>query len=134
ARRPTFEPSLGLSRLETVRASPAAITQRAGRAARLEPGVCVRLWSEGETRALPAFDRPEILDADLASLALDLAAWGASDPGALAWLDPPPKPAWSEAIALLKRIGALDDAGALTAHGRAIAAMPLPPRLAHMAL
>lgn len=134
ARRPTFEPGLGLSRLETVRASQAAITQRAGRAGRLEPGVCVRLWSEGETRALPEFDRPEILDADLASLALDLAAWGARDPAALAWLDPPPKPAWNEAIALLKRIGALDEAGALTAHGRAVADMPLPPRLAHMVI
>jgi ATP-dependent helicase HrpB len=134
ARRPTFEPSLGLSRLETVRASQAAITQRAGRAGRLEPGVCVRLWSEGETRALPTFDRPEILDADLASLALDLAAWGASDPTALAWLDPPPKPAWAEALALLKRIGALDEAGMLTDHGRAVAALPLPPRLAHMVI
>ena len=68
ARRPRFEPALGLSRLETVRASQAAITQRAGRAGRLEPGVCWRLWSEGETRALPAFDRPEILDADLSGL------------------------------------------------------------------
>ena len=134
ARRPMFEPSLGLSRLETVRASQAAITQRAGRAGRLEPGVCVRLWSEGETRALPEFDRPEILDADLASLALDLAAWGAKDPTALAWLDPPPKPAWNEAVALLKRISALDESGALTAHGRAVAAMPLPPRLAHMVI
>lgn len=134
ARRPTFEPGLGLSRLETVRASQAAITQRAGRAGRLEPGVCVRLWSEGETRALPAFDRPEILDADLASLALDLAAWGASDPGALAWLDPPPKPAWAEAVALLKRIGALDEAGVLTPHGRAVADLPLPPCLAHMVI
>lgn len=134
ARRPVFEPGLGLSRLETVRASQAAITQRAGRAGRLEPGVCVRLWSEGETRALPAFDRPEILDADLASLALDLAAWGAPDPAALAWLDPPPKPAWAEALALLKRVGALDENGALTPHGSAIAALPLPPRLAHMVI
>jgi ATP-dependent helicase HrpB len=134
ARRPTFEPSLGLSRLATVRASQAAITQRAGRAGRLEPGVCVRLWSEGETRALPEFDRPEILDADLSRLALDLAAWGASDPGALAWLDTPPKPAWAEAVALLKRLGALDGAGALTEHGRAVAALPLPPRLAHMVI
>lgn len=132
ARRPRYEPALGLSRLETVRASQAAITQRAGRAGRLEPGVCWRLWSEGETRALPAFDRPEIMDADLAGLALDLAAWGVSDPAALTWLDPPPKPAWSEAIALLKRLRALDEEGRLTAHGAAIAKLPLPPRLAHM--
>jgi len=134
ARRPRYEPALGLSRLETVRASQAAITQRAGRAGRLEPGVCWRLWSEGETRALPAFDRPEIMDADLAGLALDLAAWGVSDPSALTWLDPPPKPAWSEAIALLKRLRALDDEGRLTPHGAAIAKLPLPPRLAHMVI
>jgi ATP-dependent helicase HrpB len=134
ARRPRYEPALGLSRLETVRASQAAITQRAGRAGRLEPGVCWRLWSEGETRALPAFERPEILDADLSGLALDLAAWGVSDPATLAWLDPPPKPAWNEAIALLTRLAALDEAGRLTAHGTAIAELPLPPRLAHMVL
>jgi ATP-dependent helicase HrpB len=134
ARRPRFEPALGLSRLETVRASQAAITQRAGRAGRLEEGVCWRLWSEGETRALPEFDRPEMLDADLSGLVLDLAAWGVSDPATLAWLDPPPKPAWNEAIALLKRIGALDEAGRLTAHGAAIARLPLPPRLAHMVI
>ncbi|HVK80567.1 MAG TPA: ATP-dependent helicase C-terminal domain-containing protein, partial [Verrucomicrobiae bacterium] len=134
ARRPRFEPALGLSRLETVRASQAAITQRAGRAGRLEPGVCWRLWGEGETRALPEFDRPEMLDADLSGLALDLAAWGVSDPTTLAWLDPPPKPAWSEALALLKRIGALDESGRLTEHGGAVARLPLPPRLAHMVI
>jgi ATP-dependent helicase HrpB len=134
ARRPRFEPALGLSRLETVRASQASIAQRAGRAGRLEAGVCWRLWSEGETRALPEFDRPEILDADLSGLALDLAAWGTCDPSALTWLDPPPKPAWNEAVALLKRVGALDDALRLTEHGRAIARLPLPPRLAHMVM
>ncbi len=134
ARRPKFEPALGLSRLETVRASQAAITQRAGRAARLEPGVCWRLWSEGETRALPLFDRPDMLDADLSGLALDLAAWGVSDPNTLAWLDPPPTPAWIEALALLKRIGALDEAGRLTPHGEAVARLPLPARLAHMVI
>lgn len=134
ARRPRYEPALGLSRLETVRASQAAITQRAGRAGRLEPGVCWRLWSEGETRSLPAFERPEILDADLSGLALDLAAWGVGEPATLAWLDPPPRPAWSEAIALLVRLGALDEAGRLTPHGAAIAKLPLPPRLAHMVL
>lgn len=134
ARRPRYEPALGLSRLETVRASQASITQRAGRAGRLEPGVCWRLWSEGETRALPAFDRPEIMDADLAGLALDLAAWGVNDPATLTWLDAPPKPAWSEAIALLKRLHALDEEGRLTPHGVAIARLPLPPRLAHMVI
>lgn len=134
ARRPRYEPALGLSRLETVRASQASVTQRAGRAGRLESGVCWRLWSEGETRALPAFDRPEILDADVSGLALDLAAWGVADPAALAWLDPPPKPAWTEAIALLTRIGALDAGGRLTAHGAAVAGLPLPARLAHMVI
>jgi ATP-dependent helicase HrpB len=134
ARKPRFEPALGLSRLETVRASQAAVTQRAGRAGRLETGVCWRLWSEGETRALPEFDRPEILDADLSGLALDLASWGVSDAASLAWLDPPPKPAWAEAIALLQRIGALDEAGRLTPHGAELARLPLPPRLAHMVI
>ncbi|MGQ0532444.1 MAG: ATP-dependent helicase HrpB [Caulobacteraceae bacterium] len=134
ARRPKFEPALGLSRLETVRASQAAIAQRAGRAGRLEPGVCWRLWSEGETRALPPFDRPEILDSDLSGLVLDLAAWGASDPTGLAWLDPPPAPAWNEAIALLRNIGALDESGRLTVHGEAVARLPLPARLAHMVI
>lgn len=134
ARRPRFEPALGLSRLETVRASLAAVTQRAGRAGRLEPGVCVRMWSEGETRALPEFDRPEMLDADLSSLALELAAWGACDPAGLAWLDPPPKAAWAEAVLSLQRIGALDGSGRLTPHGRAVAELPLPPRLAHMVI
>ena len=131
-RRAAFEPALGLSRLETVRASQAAIEQRRGRAGRTESGVCWRLWSEGETRALPAFDKPEILAADLAGFALDLAAWGVRDPSALTWLDPPPKPAWNEAVALLARIGALDEAGALTGHGADVARLPLPPRLAHM--
>jgi ATP-dependent helicase HrpB len=134
ARRPRFEPGLGLTRLETVRASQASVTQRAGRAGRLEPGVCWRLWSEGETRALPEFDRPEMLDADLSGLALDLAAWGVSDPGTLSWLDAPPKPAWSEALVLLGRLGALDEARRLTEHGAALARLPLPPRLAHMVL
>ncbi len=134
SRRPRFEPALGLSRLETVRASQAAIAQRAGRAGRLEPGTCWRLWGEGETRALPAFDRPDILDADLAGLALDLAAWGVSEPAQLTWLDAPPRPAWDEAQALLKRIGAIDQGGMLSAHGRAVARLPLPPRLAHMTI
>lgn len=132
ARRPRYEPGIGLTHLETVRASQAAITQRAGRAGRLEPGVVWRLWDEGETRALPRFDRPEILDADLSSLALDLAAWGARDPHALAWLDPPPAAAWAEASALLERLGARDAGGGLTAQGAALARLPAPPRLAYM--
>ncbi len=133
-RRARFEPALGLSRLETVRASQAAIEQRRGRAGRLEPGVCWRLWSEGETRALPLFDRPEMLDADLSSLALDLAAWGVTDPVALTWLDPPPRAAWEQAITGLKRFGALDADGRLTGHGKELSRLALPPRLAHMVL
>jgi len=134
SRRAHYEPALGLTHLETVRASQASVTQRAGRAGRVEPGVCWRLWAEAETRALPPFDRPEILEADLTGLALDLASWGARDPNALTWLDPPPKAAWDEAIALLKRLGAIADDGAITPHGEKIARLPLPPRLAHMVL
>jgi ATP-dependent helicase HrpB len=132
SRTPRFEPGLGLTRLETVRASQASATQRAGRAGRLEPGVCWRLWDEAETRALPAFDPPEILNADLSGLALDLALWGVGDPGALAWLDPPPAAAFREARSMLEGLGALDAAGRITTHGRMLAELPLAPRLAHM--
>ncbi|HKR89801.1 MAG TPA: ATP-dependent helicase HrpB [Phenylobacterium sp.] len=134
ARVPRFDPASGLTRLATVRVSRAAADQRRGRAGRTEPGICYRLWDEAETRALPAFADPEILEADLSGLALDLARWGAADPAALAFLDPPPATAFKEARALLARLEALDDKGVLTAHGRALADMPLPPRLAHMVL
>src|SRR5690606_36480852 len=97
-------------------------------------GVCYRLWTEAEHRALPAFDRPEILEADLAPLALQLAAWGAADPARLAWLDPPPAAAYAQARALLADLGALGPDGAVTAHGRAMAAFGTHPRLAHMML
>jgi ATP-dependent helicase HrpB len=132
ARVPRFDPSSGLTRLETVRVSRAAADQRRGRAGRTEPGVCYRLWDEPETRALPAFARPEILEADLSRLALDLARWGARDVDDLAFLDKPPAAAFSEARILLNRLQALDGQGGLTAHGRALADMPLAPRLAHM--
>lgn len=132
ARVARYEPGIGLSRLETVRASQAAIVQRKGRAGRLEPGVCWRLWDEGETRALPAFARPEILDADLTSLALDLSAWGLADPSSLTWLDAPPRAVWEEAVETLKRLGARDESGRLTEHGVKLAKLPLAPRLAHM--
>ncbi|MBM3652222.1 MAG: ATP-dependent helicase HrpB [Alphaproteobacteria bacterium] len=132
ARVQRFEPDLGLSRLETVRASRASVDQRRGRAGRTEPGVCYRLWDEPQTASLPAFAAPEILDADLSGLALDLAAWGVSDPGRLKWLDPPPAPAWKEAVALDRELGALDDDGRLTEMGRAMRALPLAPRLARM--
>jgi len=134
ARVPRFDPASGLTRLATVRVSRAAADQRRGRAGRTEPGVCYRLWDEPETRALPAYADPEILDADLSGLALDLARWGAKDPGGLAFLDPPPAAAFAEARALLKRLEALTADGVLTAHGQALAEFPLAPRLAHMVL
>ena len=131
ARRPRFDPATGLTRLETVRVSRAAAEQRAGRAGRTAPGQAVRLWREEQTGALDAFDPPEILHADLSGLVLDLADWGVSDPSTLRWLDPPPAPAWKEAVALLERLGALTE-GRPTEHGRELASRPLPPRLAHM--
>ncbi|WP_307346971.1 ATP-dependent helicase HrpB [Caulobacter ginsengisoli] len=134
SRVPKFDPASGLTRLETVRVSRAAADQRRGRAGRTEPGVCYRLWDEAQTRALPAFARPEILESDLSGLALDLARWGARDPSGLALLDPPPAAAFAEARKLLERLGALDGEGSLTGHGRALADLPLPPRLAHMVL
>jgi ATP-dependent helicase HrpB len=134
SRRPRFDPGSGMGRLETVRASRATIDQRRGRAGRTEPGVCYRLWDEPQTAALLAFERPEILDADLAPLALALLAWGVDDPKALRWLDPPPAAAYSAALDLLRRLGARDPAGGLSTHGRRLADLPLPPRLAHMVL
>ena len=132
ARVPRFDPSSGLVRLETVRVTRAAADQRRGRAGRTQPGVCYRLWDEAETRSLIAFNRPEILETDLSGLALDLARWDARDPSDLAFLDPPPAAAFKEARALLQRLEALDGQGDLTAHGKALANLPLPPRLAHM--
>jgi ATP-dependent helicase HrpB len=131
-RVPSYEPATGLTTLETRRVSRAGADQRRGRAGRTEPGVCYRLWGEGQTAALQAFDAPEMLTADLAPLALDLAQWGVSDPAQLAFLDPPPGPAWAEAVALLKGLEALDGDGRITAEGRALARLPLHPRLAHM--
>jgi ATP-dependent helicase HrpB len=132
ARVPRFEPAVGLTRLETVRVSRASAEQRRGRAGRTEPGVCYRLWDEAETRSLVPFATPEILAADLSSLALDLAVWGITDPARLAWLDPPPAAAVTEARALLRELGAIDGEGRVTALGRRLAALPLPPRLSAM--
>lgn len=134
ARVPRYDPASGLARLETVRVSRAAADQRRGRAGRTGPGVCYRLWDEPETRSLTPFSRPEILEADLSGLALDLARWGARDAAGLAFLDLPPAGAFKEARSLLHGLQALDDHGELTAHGKALAALPLPPRLAHMLL
>jgi ATP-dependent helicase HrpB len=132
ARIPRYDPAKGMTELATVRVSRAAADQRRGRAGRTGPGVCYRLWDEAETRALEPFARPEILETDLASLALVLAEWGVSDPGDLAWLDPPPRAAYAASRALLAGLDALDGEGRITAHGRALARLPLPPRLAHM--
>lgn len=134
ARAPRFDPVSGLTRLTTLPASQASAAQRRGRAGRLEPGVCYRLWSEGAHHKLPKYDRPEILDADLASLALDIAQWGIADPNALAWLDAPPAAHYAQARELLQELGALDHNGAITAHGQRVAALAMHPRLAHMVL
>ncbi|MGH6713783.1 MAG: ATP-dependent helicase HrpB [Bradyrhizobium sp.] len=132
ARVPRYEPDIGLTRLETVRASRAAVDQRRGRAGRTEPGVCYRLWDEPQTASLAAYTQPEILSADLSSLVLDLAQWGVRDPATLAFLDPPPAPALKEANSLLGELGALDGDGRITAEGKSLRALALPPRLARM--
>ena len=132
ARRPRYDRAAGMTRLVTERASQAAATQRAGRAARQGPGVAYRLWEEAATAGLPRFDPPEILEADLSGLVLDCAIWGVADPRSLAWLDPPPEAAVAEGRARLTTLDALDADGRPTAHGRAIAKLPMPPRLAHM--
>ena len=132
ARVPRYEPDIALTRLETVRASRAAVDQRRGRAGRTEPGVCYRLWDEPQTASLAAYTQPEIFSADLSSLVLDLAQWGVADPAGLAFLDPPPAPALKEAKSLLNELGALDGDGRITAEGHSLRALALPPRLARM--
>ena len=133
-RRARFDPRTGMTRLVTERVSQAAAEQRRGRAGRLEPGVCYRLWPEHEQALLRSFTPPEILEADLAPLALELARWGSIDPGTLSWLDPPPSAAYAQARALLRDLDAIDGEGRLTAHGQAMAALGFHPRLAHMML
>ncbi|WP_156440753.1 ATP-dependent helicase HrpB, partial [Blastomonas sp. CCH10-E1] len=134
ARRARYDALAATTRLVTERASQAAATQRAGRAARQGPGVAYRLWEEAATGGLPPFDPPEILDSDLAPLMLQCAAWGESDPARLNWLDPPPAPLLAEARKRLIALGAVDTGGAITPPGRSIAALPLPPHLAAMLL
>jgi ATP-dependent helicase HrpB len=131
ARVPRYEPDVGVTRLETVRVSRAAADQRRGRAGRTEAGICYRLWDEPQTASLEALSRPEILSADLSSFVLDLAAWG-SGAEQLAFLDPPPRPALTEARALLAELGAIDNDGRITDEGRKLRKLPLPPRLARM--
>lgn len=129
-----FSPRTGMSRLETSRVSRAAADQRRGRAGRTEPGVCYRLWAEADDATLAAASAPEIANADLASVILDLAAAGLRAPEDLAWLDAPPPPALAQARELLRELGALDGEGRATAHGRRMAELGLHPRLAHLAL
>ncbi len=132
ARVPRYEPDVGLTRLETVRVSRASADQRRGRAGRTSPGVCYRLWDEPQTGSLEPYTKPEILSADLSSFVLDLAQWGVADPASLTFLDQPPKAALAEATSSLRELGALDEAGRITDEGRALRALPLPPRLARM--
>ncbi|MEF3301540.1 ATP-dependent helicase HrpB, partial [Paenibacillus sp. GYB003] len=129
-----FSPQTGMSRLETVRVTIASANQRRGRAGRLGPGVCYRLWTEQEEAYFAAHGTPEMREADLAPLALELAVWGTADPAELRWLDVPPAPAYRQARELLAQFGALDARGAITAHGRAMAESGLHPRLAHMVI
>ena len=134
SRRAEFDKAAGVTRLVTHRASQAAAAQRAGRAARQGPGIAYRLWEEAAHVGRPAFDPPEILTSDLAPLVLSLAQWGAGDPAAMAWLDPPPAASLAAAASSLQALGALGGEGRITAHGRAMAALPMEPPLAHMLL
>ncbi|MDH5297435.1 MAG: ATP-dependent helicase HrpB [Desulfobulbaceae bacterium] len=134
ARRPRFNGNSGLSRLETVRISSAAADQRAGRAGRVGPGVCYRLWSKHTQQGLVPHLEPEIRETDLTSLALQLAHWGVNDPSALRWLDPPPPTSLAHGRAILQELEALDPQGRITSLGKEMARLPLHPRLAHMLL
>lgn len=133
-RVPRFDPRSGLTRLETIRVTQDSAEQRRGRAGRLEPGVCYRLWTEQEHRSLAPRRPPEILEADLAPLVLDLAVWGTNNPLELNWLNPPPSGTIAQAKELLRRLGALDPTDRITPHGRQMAELPLHPRLSHMLL
>ena len=131
-RVPRFDANGGMTRLVTLPVAKSSAEQRRGRAGRLGPGICYRLWSEADHRALASHATPEMLEADLAPLALELAEWGCRNPAELAWLDPPPEAAYRQACGLLRWLGALDEADRITPQGRAMAALPVHPRLAHM--
>ncbi|HSO61303.1 MAG TPA: ATP-dependent helicase HrpB [Desulfobacterales bacterium] len=134
ARVPRFDVRSGMTRLVTLPVSRESADQRRGRAGRMGPGVCIRLWSKEAHGSLLPRNTPEILQADLAALALELAVWGVDSPGRLRWLDPPPAAAFDQGRQLLSEVGALDGAGAVTRHGRRMAELPMHPRLAHMVL
>ncbi|MHA6484267.1 ATP-dependent helicase HrpB [Paenibacillus sp. strain BS8-2] len=129
-----FSPRTGMSRLETVPVSKASADQRRGRAGRLAPGICYRLWSEEEQRYLPEQGKPEIEETDLASLVLELAVWGIRNPAELDWLTPPPAPAYEQAATLLQALGAMSLAGFPTEEGKRICLLGLHPRLGSMLL
>lgn len=134
-REARFDPGTGMTGLHTTRISRASSTQRAGRAGRLAPGRCYRLWTAGQQEQLAAHSTPEILRADLAPLALQLLQWGIDNPAELQWLDAPPASTWQQAVDLLESLGALESKGkswVLTAHGQAMSALPVHPRLAHL--
>lgn len=131
-RVPRFDPATSMTALETVRVSAASADQRRGRAGRLAPGIVYRLWPEAEQRALSLHDQPEIMTSDLAPLALELAAWGVTDPATLPLVDQPPAAAFAQARDLLTQLDAIDTSGTITPMGRAMARAPLHPRLAHM--
>ena len=133
ARVPRFDPVSGMTRLDTQRISRASATQRAGRAGRLQPGACYRLWSQAQHEQLSAYSSAEILQADLSGLALQLLRWGVT-PQELSWLDVPPPAAYAQALDLLGRLGALDERDALNIHGQAMAELPSHPRIAHLLL
>ena len=133
-RVPRFSPQSGMTRLETIKVSKASADQRRGRAGRLGPGVCYRLWTRHTQQHLKPHTAPEIAEADLAPLALELAHWGTNDPSELTWLDPPPSSTFDQAGDLLQHLGALDADGSITPHGREMADLGLHPRLAHMVL
>jgi ATP-dependent helicase HrpB len=131
-RAPSYDPNSAMTRLVTQRVAAANAEQRRGRAGRLGPGTCIRLWSEEENSRLQPFAVPEIRQADLTGMVLELAQWGVRDAASLCWLDLPPAASWAQARELLQALETLDDSGAITAHGRAVLALGLPPRLGHM--
>ena len=134
SRLPRFDPKSSMTVLVTEPAALATLTQRRGRAGRTEPGICFRIWDQADEVSRKPFPAPEMLEADLAPLVLDLALWGATDPGTLSWLTPPPDGHYRSALRLLQSLEALDDQGRITQHGREMALLPLHPRLGHMVL
>ena len=134
SRKSVFDPRTGMSHLETVRVSKASADQRRGRAGRTAPGTCYRLWADNENSLMPDYDIPEILESDLANLALFLADWGVTDASKLKWLDLPPSAEFAQSVELLKNLGALDINGKITRHGKKMIAAGTHPRLANMNL